>query len=61
MTSEKKTLTESVEEKVTDSVSSSSKQKLDEVVENTAYKNNDHINRMKEIIESIEKNDKKII
>ena len=57
----KKPLTESIEEKVTDSVASSSKQKLDEVVESTAYKNDKHLNRMREIIESIEKKDKKII
>ena len=61
MKDEKKTLTESVEDKVTESVGASSKQKLDEVVESTAYENDEHLNRMKKIIESIEKKDKKII
>ena len=61
MKEEKKTLTESVEDKVTESVGASSKQKLDEVVESTAYENDEHLNRMKKIIESIEKKDKKII
>ena len=61
MTSEKKTLTESVEEKVTDSVSSSSKQKLGEVEEKTAYENDGHINKIKSLIEYVERKDKKII
>ena len=54
----KKTLTESVEAKVTVSVQPSSKQKLDEV---TAYKNDAHINKMRKLIETIEARDKKII
>jgi len=47
----KTTLAESVEAKASNSVSPSSKQKLDEVVENTAYENNEHVNEMKRIME----------
>jgi len=54
----KKTLTESLENKVSASIQPSSKQKLDEVVEKTAYTN---VPRMKQIIESMEKRGKKII
>jgi len=57
----KKTITESIETKVSASIQPSSKQKLDEVVEKTAYENNDHLNRMKKIIETIEHRGKKII
>jgi len=61
MKDSKKTLTESIEGKVSASIQPSSKQKLDEVVEKTAYENNDHLNRMKKIIETIEHRGKKII
>jgi hypothetical protein len=54
----KKTLTESIENKVSASIQPSSKQKLDEVVEKTAYTN---VPRMKALIESMEKRGKKII
>ena len=54
----KKTLTESFENKVSASIQPSSKQKLDEVVEKTAYTN---VPRMKALIESMEKRGKKII
>jgi len=54
----KKTLTESVEAKVTTSIQPSSKQKLDEV---TAYADDKHIQRMKKLIETIEHRGKKII
>lgn len=57
----KKTLTESVEARVTTSVASSSKQKLDEVVEKTAYADDKHIQRMRKLIETIENRGKKII
>jgi len=57
----KKTLTESVERKATASVQPSSKQKLDEVVEKTAYADDKHIQRMKKLIETIESRGKKII
>jgi hypothetical protein len=57
----KKTLTESVEAKVTTSVASSSKQKLDEVVEKTAYADDKHIQRMRKLIEYVEKRGKRII
>jgi len=57
----KKTLTESVEAKVTTSVASSSKQKLDEVVEKTAYADDKHIQKMRKLIEYVEKRGKKII
>jgi len=55
----KKTLTESIETKVGASIQPSSKQKLDEVVEKTAYENNDHLKRMKKLIETIEHRGKK--
>ena len=61
MKESKKTLSENIEGKVAASVAPSSKQKLDEVVEKTAYENNDHLNRMKKIIETIEHRGKKII
>lgn len=58
MKESKKTLTESVEEKAAVSIQPSSKQKLDEV---TAYKDDAHINKMKKLIEYVERRDKKII
>jgi hypothetical protein len=54
----KKTLTESVEAKASVSIQPSSKQQLDEV---TAYKDDKHINKMKKLIEYVERRDKKII
>jgi len=57
----KKTLTESIENKVSASIQPSSKQKLDEVVEKTAYADDKHIQKMKRIIETIEHRGKKII
>ena len=59
MKKSKKTLDESVEDKVSTSIQPSSKQKLDEVVEKTAYENNDHINKMKKLIEYVENRGKK--
>lgn len=62
MKGSKKTLTESIEKKVSASIQPSSKQKLDEVVEKTAYENNEHINKMKRLIEYADKTrSKKII
>ena len=58
MKDSRKTLTESVEDKVNVSIQPSSKQKLDEV---TAYKDDAHINKMKKLIEYVERRDKKII
>ena len=60
MTTSKKTLTENVEDKLTNATHTSSK-KLDEVVEKTAYADDVHIKKMKRIIESIERHDKKKI
>src|ERR1035437_8203361 len=57
----KKTLTESIESKVSASIQPSSKQKLNEVIEKTAYADDKHIQRMKKIIETIEHRGKKII
>jgi hypothetical protein len=57
----KKTLTESIENKVSASIQPSSKQKLNEVVEKTAYADDKHIQRMRKIIETIEHRGKKII
>lgn len=54
MKKSKPTLTETIEKKVNASVAPSSKQKLDEVKEVTAYKNNAHINKMKKLIEYVE-------
>lgn len=62
MKSSKKTLTESIEGKVSASVAPSSKQKLEEAKEVTAYANDEHINKMKRLIEYVEKRgSKKII
>jgi hypothetical protein len=62
MTISKKTLTESIEGRVSASVSPSSKQKLDEAKEVTAYTNDNHLNKMKKIIEYVEhRGSKKII
>ena len=57
----KKNLTESIEEKVSASVQPSSAQKVDEVVESTAYENNEHIKKMKKLIEYVETRGKKKI
>jgi hypothetical protein len=59
MKGSRKTISESVVDKVTTSVHQSSKQILDEVVEKTAYANDSHINRMKKVIDLIEKRGKK--
>jgi hypothetical protein len=62
MKGSKKTLTESIEKKVTASVAPSSKQSLEEAKEVTAYANDEHINKMKRLIEYVEKTrSKKII
>jgi hypothetical protein len=61
MKKDKRTLTENLEDKVSASVAPSSK-KLDEAKEVTAYENNEHINKMKKLIETIEgRGSKKII
>jgi len=54
MKGSKKTLTENFEKKVSTSVAPSSKQKLEEAKEVTAYANNEHINKMKRMIEYVE-------
>jgi hypothetical protein len=59
MKESKKTLTESIEGKVSASIQPSSKQKLDEVVEKTAYANDKHIQKMKNLIEYVENRGKK--
>jgi len=62
MKGSKKSLTESIETKVSASIQPSSKQKLDEAKEVTAYANDAHINKMKKLIEYVEKTrSKKII
>jgi len=62
MKSSKKTLTESIEGKVSASVAPSSKQTLDEAKEVTAYANDAHIQKMRRLIEYVEKRgSKKII
>lgn len=57
----KKTITESIEHKVSTSIQPSSKQLHDEVIEKTAYANDKHINEMKRLIEYVENRGKKII
>ena len=59
MKENKKTLSESIEDKVSVSIQPSSKQKLDEVVEKTAYENSTHINKMKKLIGYMDKRGKK--
>jgi hypothetical protein len=61
MKDSKKTITESIENKVSASIQPSSKQKLDEVTEVTAYANDKHIQRMRSLIEYVEHRGKKII
>lgn len=46
----KKTISESLETRVSTSIQPSSKQKLDEVVEKTAYANNEHIKKMQKLM-----------
>lgn len=46
----KKTITESVEKKVTTSVGESSKKKIEEAIERTAYADNDHLKKIKSIM-----------
>jgi ActR/RegA family two-component response regulator len=57
----KKTITESMENKVSASIQPSSKQIIDEVVEKTAYANDKHIQKMRGLIEYVENRGKKII
>lgn len=60
MKASKSTLTESVENRLNNSIQPSSKQKLDEtIVEKTAYKNNEHFTRMKKIIDYVDSRGKK--
>ena len=56
----KKTISESkkIEDKLNETVGESSKKQLDEVDEKTAYKNDEHIQRMRKLIEYTEKKDK---
>lgn len=54
-----KTISEGLEEKVTVSVQPSSKQKLDEVTEKTAYQDDVHLNRIKHLMESLDKRNTK--
>jgi uncharacterized coiled-coil DUF342 family protein len=55
MKSNKKNITELVEEKLNTVVNPSSKHKLDEVIEKTAYKNNEHIDKIKKLINYVER------
>jgi len=61
MKGSKKTLTESIEGKVSASIQPSSKQKLEEAKEVTAYANDAHIMKMKRLIEYAEKSRSKNI
>ena len=51
----KKTLSENVEEKMNTTVGESSKQKIDEAIERTAYQNNEHINKIKNLMNYVDK------
>ena len=55
----KKTISEGVEGKMAVSVQPSSKQKLDEVTEKTAYQDNSHLNRIKSLMETLDKRNTK--
>jgi len=59
MKTSKPTLTESIEKKVGASVAPSSKQSLEEAKEVTAYKDNEHVNKMLKLIEYAENRGKK--
>ncbi len=50
----KKTISEDVEKQVTTSVGESSKQKIDEAIERTAYQNNDHVNKIKNLMKYVD-------
>ncbi len=58
MKSGKKNITESVENKLNTVIEPSSKHKLDEVIEKTAYKNNEHIEKIKKLINYVERKNK---
>jgi len=58
MTGSKKNITESVENKLNTVIEASSKHKLDEVIEKTAYKNDEHINKIKKLINYVERKNK---
>lgn len=51
----KKTISEDVEKKMTTSVGESSKQKIDEAIERTAYQSNEHINKIKSLMNYVDK------
>lgn len=53
-TEKKNNISESVESKLSNSVQSSSKKSIDEVVEKTAYENDEHIKRIKKLNEYID-------
>ncbi|MFW6225723.1 MAG: hypothetical protein ACOC3V_02035, partial [bacterium] len=60
MKTSKKPITENIENKVNTSIQPSSK-KMSDVKENTIYENNEHINKMKRLIEYVEDRGKKKI
>lgn len=61
MKESKPTLTESIENKVSASIQPSSKQNLGEAKEVTAYADDKHIQRMKQLIESMNNRGKKVL
>jgi hypothetical protein len=61
MKENKPTLSESIEKKVSASISPSSKQNIEEAKEVTAYADDEHINKMKRLIEYVEKRENKKI
>jgi hypothetical protein len=56
--SKKKSIDESIETKVNNSIQPSSKQKLDEVIEKNVYENNEHINKIKQTMNYVERRKK---
>jgi protein subunit release factor A len=53
--SKKTVIDEGIADKINNSIHPSSKGKLDEVIEKTAYENNDGLNRIKDVIKKIER------
>jgi hypothetical protein len=50
----KKTISEDVEAKVSKTVGESSKQKIDEAIERTAYENNEHVAKIKKLMNYVD-------
>ena len=55
MKSAKKTMTENVEEKMSNSLGESASKKLDEAIERTAYSTNEQVQKIKRVMDYVEK------